>query len=238
MTERNRSNSHLHINSFGLSFGSARPNEKQAVTSSQSRDQLCGQQSPPADLLSLYHPQSPQDSAKFSSVLCYGVQLLWQLGTANAKRSRNADNMRMLRIADVSGREGGHQLNVHHTVKQVSWEKAHTWLLGDIELKGLSLFWELQIFSPSATWYKTWGTRFLKCSILSSRKSTNHSQVCFLHSRIWEVSRSTCPLSTEGKKGQAHLTQGQIASSADNDDKDLFTSKSHSTDLPIRWKRF
>ena len=51
------------------------------------------------------------------------------------------------------------------------------------------------------------------------------------------LSRSTCPLSTEGKKGQAQLTQGQIASSADNDDKDLFTSKSHSTELPIRWKR-
>lgn len=75
------------------------------------------------------------------------------------QRGRNADNMRMLRIADVRGREGGHQLNVHHTMKQVSWEKAHIGLLRDIELKGLSLFSELYIISFFATWYKNMGNK-------------------------------------------------------------------------------
>jgi len=53
----------------------------------------------------------------------------------------------MLRIADARGREGGHQLSLHHTRKSVGWVRAPIWLLGKAELKGLSLLGELQISS-------------------------------------------------------------------------------------------
>lgn len=93
-----------------------------------------------------HRPQSPTSLPNFCKY--YTTDYIWlqQLGPASAKRSWNADNARMLRIAGAREREGATSWScITQGVSQLG--KSPRWLLGNTELKGLSLLGELQISS-------------------------------------------------------------------------------------------